>query len=52
MAIDPDVQVLLDAILLRLDVLEAAPAPNLALPGQVAAIETALQGINAATNPF
>ena len=48
MAIDPDVQVLLDAILLRLDALETVPD----VAGQVAAIETALQGINVATNPF
>lgn len=50
MAIDPDVQVLLDAILLRLDALEAAPDPT--LPGRVTDIETALQGINTATDPF
>ena len=48
MAIDPDVQVLLDAINVRLADLESAPD----VAGQVAAIETALQGINVATSPF
>ena len=50
MAIDPDVQVLLDAINVRLAALEVVPDP--ALAGRVTDIETALQGINVATNPF
>ena len=51
MAIDPDVQVLLDAINVRLADLESAPDAAV-LAGQVADIEAALQGINTATSPF
>jgi len=53
MAIDPDVQVLLDDITTRLGVLEAAVPPDVTdLENRVAALEAALQGVNVSTDPF
>ena len=53
MAIDPDVQLLLDQIDGRLDALEAAgPGTDPAVLARLDAIELALQGVATSTDPF